>query len=80
MARRQKGTRIMVKQAYDFSALDLYEQFFESYIRLAPLHGFETGLNMPDFDPNSPHGQLMLAVCQDIIEKSSRRICDEVPY
>lgn len=52
----------MVKQAYDFSALDLYEQFFESYIRLAP------------------HGQLMLAVCQDIIEKSSRRVCDEVPY
>ena len=41
--------------------------FHEAYERLAPHHGYETRIDTRNFDPTSPNGRLMIAVCAEII-------------
>ena len=44
----------------------LAEQFHEIYERLAPSFGYETRNETRQFDPSTPNGQLMIAVCGEI--------------
>jgi len=48
-------------------ALALALQFHEVYERLAPHFGYETRLQTRHFDPASPNGKLMIAVCEEIL-------------
>lgn len=45
-------------------------RFHEAYERLAPEFGYETREETRVFDPDSPNGKLMIAVCHSIIVKS----------
>lgn len=40
--------------------------FHEAYERLAPEYGYETREETRDFDPESPNGRLMIAVCGEV--------------
>lgn len=56
------------------NGLMLAEKFHEVYERLAPNFGYETRKDTKQFDPDSPNGKLMTAVCQEIgnqIEKEA---------
>ena len=50
------------------SALELAMRFHEAYERLAPRFGYETKAETREFDPQTPNGRLMIAVCREIIE------------
>lgn len=52
------------------SALALAIRFHEAYERLAPRFGYETRPETRKFDPQSPNGRLMVAVCREIIEQN----------
>ena len=41
-------------------------RFHETYERLAPTFGYETRPDTKDFDPTSPNGRLMIAVCSEL--------------
>lgn len=49
-------------------AFKLARQFHEVYERLAPSFGYETRKETRAFDPHSPNGRLMIAVCRELIE------------
>lgn len=49
------------------AALALAMQFHETYERLAPDFGYETRTETKAFDPDSPNGRLMVAVCSEIL-------------
>ena len=49
------------------NALILALKFHEIYERLAPQFGYETRTETRQFDPNSPNGKLMIAVCGEIL-------------
>lgn len=51
------------------TALDLAIMFHETYERLAPEYGYETRKETRAFDPSTPNGLLMQAVCGEIIDK-----------
>jgi hypothetical protein len=55
----------------DCSALSLAKQFHSAYERLAPSFGYETRTDTRDFDPDSPNGRLMVAVCESIIKQNA---------
>jgi hypothetical protein len=57
--------------APDCSALALAEQFHDTYERLAPTFGYETRPETREFNPESPNGRLMVAVCKEIIEQNN---------
>jgi hypothetical protein len=40
--------------------------FHEAYERLAPQFGYETRAETREFDPESPNGKLMIAVCREL--------------
>lgn len=42
--------------------------FHDTYERLAPEFGYETRKDTKQFDPNSPNGKLMVAVCGHVAE------------
>ncbi len=42
---------------------NLAENFHNAYERLAPEYGYETREETREFDPDSPNGRLMIAVC-----------------
>ena len=42
---------------------DIARQFHLCYERLAPDYGYETREDTKEFDPDTPNGQLMIAVC-----------------
>jgi hypothetical protein len=42
--------------------------FHDTYEAFAPSFGYETRNDTKDFDPDSPNGKLMVAVCKFIIE------------
>lgn len=46
--------------------LDLAILFHDTYERLAPQFGYETRKETRAFDPTSPNGKLMIAVCGSI--------------
>lgn len=41
--------------------------FHEAYERLAPNFGYETRPETRAFDPETPNGRLMIAVCEEIV-------------
>ena len=45
----------------------LAEQFHAAYEELAPSFGYETRKDTKDFDPSTPNGQLMIAVCHKVV-------------
>ena len=47
-------------------AVDVARRFHETYERLAPSFGYETRHETRVFDPESPNGKLMIAVCAEI--------------
>lgn len=49
--------------------LELATLFHETYERLAPDFGYETRRETRQFDPDSPNGKLMIAVCKEILER-----------
>lgn len=44
----------------------LARRFHEAYERLAKAHGYTTREETREFDPTSPNGQLMMAVCKEL--------------
>lgn len=48
------------------NALDIAKKFHEAYERLAPSFGYETRTETRAFDPETPNGRLMIAVCQEV--------------
>lgn len=44
-------------------------EFHETYERMAPDFGYETRQDTRRFDPETPNGRLMIAVCADIIRR-----------
>jgi len=42
--------------------------FHEAYERLAPQFGYETREETKTFDKNSANGQLMIAVCKEVLD------------
>ncbi len=53
--------------------LQLAGVFHDTYERLAPQFGYETRPETREFRPASPNGQLMIAVCKEIL---ARLECD----
>lgn len=56
------------------NALEVAKKFHEAYERLAWSFGYVTRTETKEFDPNTPNGRLMIAVCQEVgdqIELSS---------
>jgi len=51
----------------DDAALKLAILFHETYERLAPSFGYETRAETKTFDPSTPNGKLMVAVCAEIL-------------
>jgi hypothetical protein len=45
---------------------ELARKFHDIYERLAPDFGYETRSDTREFDPESPNGGLMIAVCSEI--------------
>ena len=50
------------------SALELAIFFHDTYERLAPQFGYVTRLETLVFDPTTPNGRLMVAVCYEVLE------------
>lgn len=48
----------------------LARKFHDTYETLAPQFGYETRLETREFDPTSPNGRLMIAVCQTLIDEN----------
>lgn len=55
------------------NAPDLAKLFHDTYERLAPDFGYVTRLETRDFDSESSNGRLMIAVCQEILNRESLR-------
>ncbi len=58
-----------------FEAQQIARLFHDTYERLAPSFGYETREDTKEFDPESPNGKLMAAVCStvgDQIQKAER--------
>jgi hypothetical protein len=53
----------------EFMALAVAKRFHEAYERLAPQFGYETRKETRAFDPNSPNGKLMVAVCKELLKE-----------
>ena len=52
-------------------ALQLAILFHETYEHLAPSFGYETRTETRLFDPETPNGKLMVAVCNEILDRTS---------
>ena len=53
-------------RVYSYTAKELAAKFHEAYERLAQEHGYVTRRDTRQFDPESPNGRLMIAVCEEI--------------
>jgi len=49
--------------------LDLAKLFHETYERLAPEFGRQTRSETREFNPESPNGRLMVAICGEILQR-----------
>ena len=65
------GRGLPAYPAPDCSALALAVRFHDAYERLAPSFGYETRPETREFNPESPNGRLMVAVCKEIIEQNA---------
>jgi predicted protein tyrosine phosphatase len=54
------------------SPIELAYEFHETYERLAPNFGYETREDTKEFDPETPNGKLMTAVCGEILTHLNR--------
>jgi hypothetical protein len=54
-------------EAQALSGEDAARLFHETYERLAPSFGYETRPDTKAFDPESPNGKLMIAVCGEVL-------------
>lgn len=50
------------------SAVRLAKVFHETYERRATEFGYETREDTKQFNEDSPHGRLMIAVCEDVLD------------
>jgi len=60
------------------SASSLARKFHDTYERLAPQFGYETRIGTKTFDPASPNGKLMAAVCAEVVEPIREGLYDEM--
>lgn len=51
------------------TSLELAVIFHETYERLAPSFGYETRTETRKFDPESKNGHLMVAVCDELLDR-----------
>lgn len=54
------------------TAESLAVKFHEAYERLAPEFGYTTGAMTRRFDPESPNGRLMIAVCREMLSRAAQ--------
>lgn len=64
-ARRDEGDG----KAWRLDAESLARLFHETYERLAPQFGYETRTETRAFDPTTPNGRLMVAVCGELLAR-----------
>lgn len=50
--------------------------FHKTYERLASSFGYETRPDTKEFDPKSPNGKLMIAVCREVISQVESETLD----
>lgn len=50
-------------------ATEVAMRFHDTYERLAPTFGYHTRVETRQFNPDSPNGRLMIAVCRDLINQ-----------
>mgnify|MGYP001572067736 CR=1 FL=1 len=63
------------------TAIELAILFHETYERLAPQYGYETRPETRVFDPTTPNGMLMLAVCEVIqCQIMVERLSDDIEF
>jgi hypothetical protein len=58
--------------------LELAMRFHEIYERLAPSFGYETRTETRKFDPTTPNGKLMIAVCGEILSAPAKPGVEEM--
>jgi len=58
-----------IRESSTNSALKLARSFHDLYESLAPSFGYQTKKETRQFDPNTPNGKLMVAVCSEILRK-----------
>ncbi len=56
-----------MKTTTDKTPTEVAELFHDTYERLAPQFGYETRDDTKKFDPTTPNGQLMAAVCEKVL-------------
>jgi hypothetical protein len=56
----------------------LARRFHDLYEKLAPEYGYETKEETRQFDPDSPNGQLMIAVCRIIYSEIVQNLAEEI--
>lgn len=56
-------------EASKITAEELAVRFHDTYEALAPSFGYETREDTRQFDPSTPNGKLMIAVCEKILER-----------
>lgn len=61
------------------SGLELAHFFHETYERLAPDFGYETRQDTREFSPSSRNGQLMAAVCTEVLNLLGPSVETEAP-
>lgn len=61
----------------DVAGEELARRFHETYERLAPEYGYETREDTKAFDPESPNGKLMIAVCKEITKPTDGETCED---
>ena len=56
------------------------EKFHDTYERLAPSFGYETRPDTKRFDPESPNGKLMIAVCEAVLSDLAQPGWKAIPF
>lgn len=57
--------------------LELATLFHETYERLAPNFGYTTRPEARNFDETTPNGQLMVAVCGEVLQRLNRTTLED---
>ena len=58
-------------------AVEIAKKFHDVYERLAPSFGYKTRTETRVFDPDSPNGKLMIAVCQEVGDQIEKTAFDD---
>ena len=57
---------------------EVAREFHDTYEQLASKFGYKTRPDTKEFDPKSPNGKLMIAVCKEVISKQIDKAREEV--